>query len=270
MIVYKCTNLVNGKIYIGQTIRTLKIRKYEHSRSIRSLIGKAIKKYGIDNFMFEIIDTARDMKELNDLEVKYISELKSIAPAGYNLKEGGDNKITHLNTIKKIKATKQFPIDCKCLVTGVTFSFKNSSEVVSIGVKSANVVTALNRGRISSGFYWKRRDEDFPEDVKLFAYENKRRGSGSSKGKKLSSVHRDKVVKSLNEFRNCPYRKESAKEAIIKNTGVSIVDSNGVVYETLAEASRITGASRSNIRKVIKGERSHSAGLVFQYYKGVL
>ena len=91
MIIYKITNNVNGKIYIGQTVRTLEERFTEHKRNKKSLISKAFKKYGIENFTIEQIDTAESIDELNELEFKYIREYDCITPNGYNQCEGGGN-----------------------------------------------------------------------------------------------------------------------------------------------------------------------------------
>ena len=184
-------------------------------------------------------------------------------PNGYNIKEGGENKNTHPDTIRRIKLTKQYPIDCKCIKTGVTYSFRNSTEVRDIGCKGANVIAALNRGRISNGFYWKRRGEEFPKDVRAFAEANRTRGTSHNKGKKLSKEHRNKVVRSLESFRNCEERKRKATEASIRSRGRAIVDSNGSFYRTISEASKKTGAK--NIDKVLRGERNHSKGLTFRY-----
>lgn len=110
MIVYKITNKINGKIYIGQTVLTLVKRKKGHiadskrdrKSRIKSKISKAIAKYGIDNFVFEIIHETTSMDELNYLEEKYISELKSNNDnIGYNLLSGG-----HQNG-KQSEETKQ-------------------------------------------------------------------------------------------------------------------------------------------------------------------
>lgn len=264
MIIYKATNIINGKVYIGQTIRTLHERVLDHGYKPRGVFGRATKKYGMSNFKFEVIDdSARTIEELNELEIGYIKSLNTMIPNGYNIKEGGENKNTHPDTIRRLKLTKQYPIDCKCIKTGVTYSFRNSTEVVSIGCKSANVIAALNRNRISNGFYWKRRDEEFPMDVQAFAEANRTRGTGGNKGKKLTKDHKNKVIKSLNRFRDCDERKRKAKEACIKSRGRAVVDSNGVFYRTVSEATKKTGAN--NIDKVLRGERNHSKGLTFRY-----
>ena len=60
-IIYKCTNLINGKIYIGQTIKGLKRRKALHEITADKNRGfyfhNAIRKYGKENFKLEIIDS---------------------------------------------------------------------------------------------------------------------------------------------------------------------------------------------------------------------
>jgi group I intron endonuclease len=58
-IIYKVTNLTNGKVYIGQTVRTLHQRKNSHIRDLKKnmdiVFHHALRKYGIDNFNWEII-----------------------------------------------------------------------------------------------------------------------------------------------------------------------------------------------------------------------
>lgn len=85
MGIYKIENLINGKIYIGQSIHIEK-RWTEHCRlSSNSLISKAIKKYGKENFSFQIIKEVSDLTELNNLEAKYIKQFNSLVPNGYNI-----------------------------------------------------------------------------------------------------------------------------------------------------------------------------------------
>lgn len=96
MIIYKAENKVNGKIYIGQTIHTLEYRKKQHENSVKYknsyAFAKAIKKYGKENFLWEIIDTAKNIEELNEKESYYILKYHSlITENGYNLKGGGEN-----------------------------------------------------------------------------------------------------------------------------------------------------------------------------------
>lgn len=94
MIIYKVTNLINGKMYVGQTTRDLSYRMSQHLRSSRhsrpSILGKAIKKYGFQYFKFENIDTANTKDELNSKEIFWIKNLSTQIPYGYNILPGGE------------------------------------------------------------------------------------------------------------------------------------------------------------------------------------
>lgn len=94
MIIYKITNINNGKIYVGQTIGTIEKRIKKHlnesnnSSSERPIL-RAIKKYGINNFKIEIIDNAETQEELDTKEIKWIEALECLVPNGYNVLGGG-------------------------------------------------------------------------------------------------------------------------------------------------------------------------------------
>jgi len=107
MIIYKISNTINSKIYIGQTTKSLKKRWSDHYYGNRTTISKAIRKYGKDNFSIELIDIAKTLKELNILEEKYIKEFNCISPNGYNLKHGGNNKRLSEETKQKISNSKK-------------------------------------------------------------------------------------------------------------------------------------------------------------------
>jgi group I intron endonuclease len=110
MIIYKATNLINGKQYIGQTIQSLAKRKNSHCAAYNtdwSLLKTAIQKYGKDNFRWEVIDTAQNIEELNSKEIFWISKLNTMIPYGYNLDSGGKNKKLSEQTKKKISKAHQ-------------------------------------------------------------------------------------------------------------------------------------------------------------------
>lgn len=90
MIIYLITNTVNGKQYVGQTIRTLNDRLKEHRRNTNSLIGRAFKKYGKGSFEVEILHQTDDYEKLQELEMLEISTRNTITPDGYNLALGGE------------------------------------------------------------------------------------------------------------------------------------------------------------------------------------
>lgn len=93
--IYKITNKINNKVYIGQS-KNISRRWREHKRHYKnknnsSVLYKAIRKYGLENFLFEIIELC-DESKLDELEIKYIANYKSNNKNyGYNLTEGGDS-----------------------------------------------------------------------------------------------------------------------------------------------------------------------------------
>lgn len=94
--IYKITNLINQKIYIGKTTTTIEKRWKEHWQdSIKSNISnrplyKAFNKYGKENFKIEQLEEC-PIDELNDKEVYWIEKLGSFK-YGYNATYGGDGK----------------------------------------------------------------------------------------------------------------------------------------------------------------------------------
>lgn len=93
MRVYKVTNTINGKKYIGQTTATLQRRWSAHVRAAKhgstSIIHNAIRKYGRDAFRIELLQECRSFEKLDEAERRWIAELNTIAPNGYNIEEGG-------------------------------------------------------------------------------------------------------------------------------------------------------------------------------------
>ena len=93
--IYKITNTINGKSYIGQTIQNVKERFYQHcatkcSKAVLDMaIHRAIKKYGKSNFTVEVIEEV-DSTNLNDRErywIKYYDSYNN----GYNSTKGGQD-----------------------------------------------------------------------------------------------------------------------------------------------------------------------------------
>ena len=89
MFIYKITDETNGRIYVGQTTRSIEVRFEEHTKA-DSYIGDAIRKHGRENFKIEILEVCQSLEELNEREQFWITELQSKPPNGYNLTDGGD------------------------------------------------------------------------------------------------------------------------------------------------------------------------------------
>ena len=112
--VYKITNLINNKIYIGQTnnpglrwSQHKSAAKYNHTEMI---ITRAISKYKKENFTFEVIATAKTLEDVNILEEELIIQYNSRdLSIGYNIDMGGNNSVRSPETIEKVsKALKEY------------------------------------------------------------------------------------------------------------------------------------------------------------------
>ena len=91
MVIYKATNKINGKVYVGQTVRSLAERMAEHIRHDHTAFDKALRKYGLDAFDVEEIDSAASVEELNQKEIYWIGFYNCVVPNGYNMCDGGGN-----------------------------------------------------------------------------------------------------------------------------------------------------------------------------------
>jgi group I intron endonuclease len=91
MYIYQIMNLINGKIYIGQT-NNIQRRWANHkcSKDPDMVIARALRKYGVDNFHFEILLRGLTPEEANQKEVELIKEKNSLVPNGYNVATGGN------------------------------------------------------------------------------------------------------------------------------------------------------------------------------------
>lgn len=112
-IIYKATNKINGKVYIGQTVCSFHKRKLKHFSKANEKkpsmhFHRALKKYGKSNFTWEIIENCNSKQELDDMEFHYIKQYDSFKN-GYNMTFGGEGTIGRVckeSTKRKISKTK--------------------------------------------------------------------------------------------------------------------------------------------------------------------
>lgn len=146
--IYKITNQINGKVYIGQSIN-IERRWRRHKSDVENRdypIYRAIRKYGLENFYFEIVEETL-VSELNEKERYWISFYGSaFSEKGYNLTLGGNSSSGNIISLEDV-------IEICELLKETTLTN------LEIGLEynvSENMVSGIN-----TGLYW-RRDIAYP------------------------------------------------------------------------------------------------------------
>ena len=157
--IYKIENLVNHKIYIGQSLHIEK-RWQEHCQiNASSLVGKAIQKYGKQNFSFQILEECEEEK-LNEREEFYIHYYKSLVPNGYNIEDKNNGKSSYFLNYSKETLLQ--------IVNDIKFSDLTFKEISSKYGLDLSMIYYLNRGdyhSLSNEKYPLRKTKDFSKKV---------------------------------------------------------------------------------------------------------
>ena len=130
--IYKLTNLINNKMYVGKSERTLKLHLQRYNRFInknsksKSYIQNALRKYGLSNFKFEIIEICNGL-DINEREKFYIKNLNT-NKTGYNLTTGGEGIIGYVFTESHKKKISDSRIGKFCGENNPFFNKTHSEE----------------------------------------------------------------------------------------------------------------------------------------------
>lgn len=119
--IYKITNLKNNKCYIGQTKQSCEARWKEHKKKYKSSknfeynypLYRAFRKYGIENFTFELIESCK-VRDLDEREQYWIEHYNSFGQ-GYNQSKGGGGlQVLNLDETLVIEKYKELKTIGKC------------------------------------------------------------------------------------------------------------------------------------------------------------
>lgn len=221
MIIYKITNKLNGKVYIGQTIRTLTERWYGHCNAPTDMaIHNAIKKYGKENFTIEQIDEANDRDELDRKEIYWIKVYDCISPKGYNITKGGVHyEVTeatrnkhklycgekhpmygkHLSETHKAKLRNAFLGD-KNHFYGKTHSKETKEKLRNLNLGKKHSPQTIQKMREANageknGFYGKRHNVESKK--KMSDYRKSLVGKCNPKNKRVKCIETNEVFPSI-------------------------------------------------------------------------
>ena len=105
--IYKISNNFNAQVYVGQTWRPLDKRFKEHAINSGSpKLHNSIIKHGSSNFTIELLwECECTQAELDTKEMEFITQLQTLSPNGYNLKEGGSGGKLSAESREKMRAS---------------------------------------------------------------------------------------------------------------------------------------------------------------------
>jgi len=182
MIIYKTTNLITGKIYVGQDSKN----KPNYLGSGKYL-WNAINKHGKENFKKEIICECFSKEDLNEKEKYWIKTLNCKVPNGYNITEGGDGVVGRKHTEEeKVQIREQMKGNKYSLGSKRSEEFKNNIREINKGNK-------YNLGRKQTE-------------------EHKRKTGEKSKGRVKSFEERKNISIRMKGNKNCIGRKHTDEE----------------------------------------------------------
>lgn len=237
-IIYKVTNKANGKVYIGQTVLSLKIRWALHisARSGCRYLSRAIKKYGASAFSIEQIDAAETIEELNAKEIFWIARYDSANPKkGYNLMSGGGSNGHHSQETKEI---------CRIKSAAMWRDDKYRARVLPKIIASRKT-PEFREGRSNERkANW--RDTQYRDamEQKMSSAEYREKQSDTKKRKYSDAEYKARWIIANRE-------KHGEKIECVET---------GKVFSSIGEAAAFIGSSDTSIRKVLHGKRKTAGG----------
>lgn len=263
--IYQITNKINNKKYIGKTegipFERWRQHVYDASNDTGFAIAKAIHKYGIENFIFEVIESNIDANQLNAKEQYYI-KLYDTFNYGYNLTLGGDGctQYSHSQIKDYFLLNKNIEQTAK--------HFQCSTATVRRVLKEYNIYTNYNNydSAMSVEQY------DLIKDILLNTYP-----SLSAAGKALNKTSIAPIKDACNKKTSQAYgyRWKYVNDTTKLPVAVSgftkkvlQIDKNNKIIHTFSsvkEASNSLKLDASSISKVCRGERKTCGGFKWAY-----
>ena len=250
-VIYKVTNLISKKVYIGETKEKnpfdrwrRHINKFTKNSGCPAL-RDAVKKYGLQNFKFEILFFCFDDDRFK-FEIQTIEKYNSLVPNGYNISKGGYgggfiNKKHTPETIKKIKDTLNKLYDNEDIR-------KKCSEKSKKILESIEIRNKIKDG-IKNSEKWKK------------ALEEKRVGGHGTLHTEEIKI---KIRNSVNKYYAETIDKKELniikhRESMAKATGILVKQYSlgGILlntYPSMSEAARQVGINKTTIGRCISGK----------------
>ena len=197
--IYKITNILNQKSYIGKTIRDPEIRWNEHKQDNKHPnlpLQRAFKKYGINSFSFEIIEEVKE--ELLDEREKYYIKKFNTYKQGYNATLGGEGGVTH--TLPKEEVEKILTLwKQKCTISQISKITGHSFSAIQNHIKKTGITNEQYKKQI------KLNKNKALKNIKLRERQN------SKKENKFTKEQEKIIFEDFNNFYSCTYISKKIK-----------------------------------------------------------
>lgn len=164
--IYKITNKINGKSYVGQTTMKSIEDRIKCHLSAKMTIGDALRKYGLENFEVEELAKSNSIDKLNELETSFIEEFDTIK-TGYNNRPGGRNYKLNKENIrtlqkahkKQSKTVVQYDKDLNYV--NEYFSISEAERLTGIyGTAISACCKKKTNNKSAGGFVWSYKGDD--------------------------------------------------------------------------------------------------------------
>lgn len=237
MFIYKITNQINKKCYIGST-KDPKKRWQQHKNSsiwescpsYNYPLQKAMRKYGIDNFSFEIILENLTEEEVAEKERKMIEKYNSLTNTGWGYNQTLETECALRDKQFSTLGTRCALVDINNNILQTFISYHDASLKIFGDDSKFSNIRRVCKGEANSLLNYIFRDLD--ENKKVIVPQNKTR-------KRKTAVY-----------------------------GININNCNDIVYyESISEAARQEGIARSSIQKCIAGSSRYSSVGKRKWYK---
>lgn len=276
--IYKITNTINNKSYIGQSIN-IEQRWQRHKKATDNFaIHQAFRKYGLDSFTFEIIEEC-DQKYLDEREIYWIQYYNSLAN-GYNMIPGGSNGAGQAKGFQ----VEQYNLD------GQLLKIYNSAQEASniTGIEHSSICACCREEQLYAGNYqWKYSSSNkiiVPIKISQISIQRKvnqydLKGNFLAEYNSLADAQEKTGIRKSTICNVCKlkgrtaggYRWSYADEPLVikgkQQSGsrkqVCQYDKNLnliQIFDSITEASEKTGITLSSISKVCKGQRKTAGG----------
>ena len=258
--IYKITNIVTNKCYIGETVQSNPNRRWKkHINCINYNEGcpalkNAMKKYGIDTFKFEILIICFD-EDRHKYEKEYIKKYNSQVPNGYNILDGGQYGGSRLGIKHTPEAIK------KISDAGIKFNKKNPTHYETYREKHREAMENID---ISTAVKNSEKYKKAVEEGKV--------GGKAHKDGKLSDETKKKIRESVLKYykddnsNNIEKHRESMTNAKGRKVVQYTKDTEFInEYNSISAAGRNSGVKKSNIQQMLSGKTKLAGGYIWKY-----